>query len=54
MEKHQAEGKPACWPSDERDKLPSMLAYIRTLIDATLFLPFTIHTADGRAFPVPT
>ncbi len=31
-----------------------MLADIRTLIHATPFLPFTIRTADGREFSVPT
>ena len=31
-----------------------MLSEIRNLINATPFVPFTIHTANGRAFRVPT
>ena len=31
-----------------------MFSEIRKLIDATPFVPFTIHTANGRAFRVPT
>ncbi len=31
-----------------------MIAGIRHLVDATPFVPFTIHTANGRTFRVPT
>ena len=46
-------GKLACPPPRDRDKLSSMIADIRRLIDATPFVPFTIHAANGRTFRVP-